>query len=136
MRHSMDALVGKTVTALRVLNDESCLVVETTSGPLVFCVAGDCCSESWFADITGALNLIGGTVQTVEQAALPDYNCDDGRGRQEVDEVYGYRIATTKGHCVIAFRNSSNGYYGGWLSEVTEAPDGVWREITSDDWHA
>jgi hypothetical protein len=33
--------------------------------------------------------------------------------KQEVDKVMFHRVRTDKGVCVIEFRNSSNGYYGG-----------------------
>ena len=35
---------------------------------------------------------------------------------EDVMQYYGTVIDTLKGRCTIAFRNSSNGYYGGNLS--------------------
>jgi hypothetical protein len=49
--------------------------------------------------------------------------------------VYGYKLRTDKGHATIAFRNSSNGYYGGWLERhAGEMPADLTPIV--DDWSA
>lgn len=101
---------------------------------------GDCCSQSWFADLVGVEALLGATVLDVEQISMDHfgYDVEDGRGRQECDPAYGFKILTTKGWCDVVFRNSSNGYYGGELCcsswSQAEAPsllDG-WEHLTQD----
>jgi hypothetical protein len=130
----MKELIGKKI--LRVLVDsetQQYLVFETDKGKDVYETYGDCCSETWFADITGVDALIGGTVQEVRQNPLEGYNVEDGRTRQESDSAYGETIVTEKGHCDIVYRNSSNGYYGGDISHIEEIPKKVLlRELTSD----
>jgi len=79
---------------------------------------GDCCSETWFADILNpeAINSGGAVVLSVEE--IPNIVAvDDGRGRQDSDQFYGVKITTVLGTCTIIYRNSSNGYYGGNYSE-------------------
>ena len=96
---------------------------------------GDCCSETWFADITGVGALIGGTVQTADEVSMDGYNVEDGRTRQECDEAYGYKLTTDKGYADIVFRNSSNGYYGGSIELLKrELPEGM--IAITDDWQA
>jgi hypothetical protein len=133
----MQTLVGKTILKVEVDNDgENYLRLWTDTGIVIVQADGDCCSESWFSDMIGTQFLIGGTVSAVRELDLPSYNVDDGRGRQESDQVYGYQFDTNKGSCDLIFRNSSNGYYGGELHIVDEARyDIVWKDITTD-WSA
>ena len=99
----------------------------------------DCCSETWFADIIGFKALIGEKINGIRILDLPT-PMDDDRGRQEVDQAYGFELTTNKGACTIVYRNSSNGYYGGHIYDVTldlgedDLPSTV-TEIT-DDWSA
>lgn len=134
------ALGGRLITGLAVTDNQDHLVFDTDAGQVIFHAGSDCCSESWFADITGVDALIGGVVSEVEEIALTSYNVEDGRGRQESDQAYGYKILTDKGRAEIVFRNSSNGYYGGSLEfvRVIEPRDGADRPLKAitDDWKA
>jgi hypothetical protein len=100
---------------------------------------GDCCSETWFADIIGVKNLIRDRREEVigiEKLDLPAP--EDNRNRQDVDQAYGYRLKTKKGDCDIIFRNSSNGYYGGdiYLDTKTKEWDLSKFIRITDDWSA
>ena len=98
---------------------------------------GDCCSETWFADIIGIRNLLSGSnVDGIEILRFPE-EVSDARSRQEVDAVYGVRLRTCKGNCDIIYRNSSNGYYGGTVDVVPETTcaDIKFKKITKD-WQA
>ena len=117
----MRELIGKTIRAIFVAPGEERLVFETDEGRIVYDVTSDCCSETWFSDILGVEALIGATVATAEEAVPDNYNVDDGRGRQESDEVYGWKLTTNFGHSDIIFRNSSNGFYGGSCYAVSDA---------------
>ena len=94
---------------------------------------GDCCSETWFADITGVGALIGGTVRA-DEVSMDGYNVEDSRTgrnatnlRLQTDHRQGLRR-----HC---FRNSSNGYYGGSIELLKrELPEGM--IAITDDWQA
>lgn len=128
----MKELVGKTIVKLMIDKDEQqYLVFETTEGELAYIAYGDCCSESWFADIFSVGALVGSTVISVEEIEMP--SPEDNRTRQEYDEAYGYKFKTTKGYADVVFRNSSNGYYGGWLELILEVPSKVdLMEVTED----
>ena len=131
----MKELIGKKITGLRINEDQSVLVFDTDQGAVGYKALGDCCSESWFADITGVSALLGGTVQTADEVSMEGYNVEDGRGRQESDEAYGYKLTTDKGYADVVFRNSSNGYYGGSIDTLRgEPPEGM--TAIEDDWHA
>ena len=131
----MKELVGKTIQGVRVSEDQHVLMFDTDNGVVAYETYGDCCSETWFADITGFAALIGGTVRSAEEIPLPEYNVEDGRGRQESDEAYGVKIITDKGYADIVYRNSSNGYYGGSIGLADMDHDTGMSKIT-DDWRA
>ncbi|MDB5541607.1 MAG: hypothetical protein JWQ89_3334 [Devosia sp.] len=112
----LNDLVGKVVQSLWVEEGEHNLVIKTDGGDCNLHVEGDCCSESWFADFLGVDTLLNQSVVKVEEVEMPDYDTNDNRGRQDEDQVYGYRFTTARGYADLIFRNSSNGYYGGWLN--------------------
>jgi hypothetical protein len=131
----MKKLIGKKINGISINDDQSILSFDTDQGQVNYEAYGECCSESWFADITGVSALLGGTVATVEEVSMDGYNVEDGRGRQYEDAAYGYKLTTDRGYADIVFRNSSNGYYGGNLEDYKNAlPDGM--TAIADDWHA
>lgn len=110
----------------------------------VFEGEADCCSETWFADIVAPDALLGRVVTGARSIDLPEHLTQDfgkdgkPRTRQEVDQVYGWEIRTSGGVCTIAVRNSSNGYYGGWVRGgklVHPSTVSTWRVI-EEDWSA
>jgi len=100
---------------------------------------GDCCSESWFADIISPQLLIGAPVTSAEEIPLPkqlknsQYD-NQSRTRQEEDRIYCIQIETTKGVCDIIFRNSSNGYYGGWADYSWTILDRAEYKVITEDY--
>lgn len=105
-------LAGRTVTGLAVEHGEGSLVFTTTTGDVGWGTYGDCCSETWFADVINLAALLNHPVLHVSETWTDDP--DDGqRSRQEVDSVGVITITTVGGDCRIEWRNSSNGYYGG-----------------------
>ena len=138
MKELLETYVGR----VSVSAGEHYLMFHGIKEAITYEAYGDCCSETWFADITGLDNLRGQVVIGVRvlDVTLPE---GDLRTRQEHDQVYGYRLSTQKGDCDIIFRNSSNGYYGGKLVLVRSAdslsrgpfPE-TFTEITTDEWSA
>lgn len=151
----MKELVGKTIKAMYVNEDQSLLKFETDHGDIVYFAEGDCCSESWFADIVFDYGFFNGVVREVTELEIPEWLSrvvsNDKRTRQEYDEVYGFRVVTKEDHpfaaffksCDIIFRNSSNGYYGGWCKLLDQESEwgtrllqnSTWEQIT-EDWRA
>lgn len=138
MTSSMDELIGKRILDIQIADStgypESVLIFDTDQGAVAFEVHADCCSETWFADITGVDALRNHTVASVEDIGLPEPR--DDRTRQEYDSAYGVKITTEHGVADIVYRNSSNGYYGGWCGHCEKVPavDNV-RDIR-EDWSA
>lgn len=133
----LENLVGHKVIAVEM--DEASLIFYTDENKsLHFSVEGECCSYSYFHDMVGKDKLIAnGLVIEVGDIALED----DGLANDTINpndrydnyvQVYGYKIITESEKwgeqtTVFSFRNSSNGYYGGWMNfdgirEVTDAP--------------
>lgn len=120
-----EALQGKVITNVWVDRSESpkFMTFEVEGGDLFsFYAEGDCCSDSWFADFFNVSKLIGQKIIGIGSIDLKEYeyNIEDGRGLQDVDQVYGFRFYTDDVVAVLAFRNSSNGYYGGWLTSYNK----------------
>jgi hypothetical protein len=119
-------LVGQKVLSIEVdSGDQHCLRLTTDKGITIFETEGDCCSETWFADIIGVDQLID---RTILSALLVDMDVPDridSRSRQESDQFYCLKLTTEWGVADIIFRNSSNGYYGGNLNIIDELPGGI-----------
>lgn len=82
-----------------------------------FSVEGDCCSSSWIEHLEMPPDIVGATLLSVEDSApiTQDHAEHDDGG--EIS-VYNTSFKTDRGEIVLEFRNSSNGYYGGWLVEA------------------
>lgn len=139
MKTEWDALVGETVVAL-YLTDQQELVFACASGKVLHAAMNsDCCSDSWIGDVVNAPSLLGATVAAVtvldvERTDLPARCFDDTRTHQESEQYFGFDVRTNKGNCTIVARNSSNGYYGGDFNKLVElatVPDRC-RPLTDD----
>lgn len=111
----MDELKGRAIKSARINPDKTLLVFDTDEGEIAYYAEGDCCSESWFNHVTGAEYLAGSTVKEVETS---DVDGQLAGTRQEADQVAFVTMPTSIGYTTFEFRNSSNGYYGGWASRV------------------
>lgn len=126
------------------MNDEY-LIFETDRGATAYTVEGDCCSRSYFHDFIGVKKLLenGPVIEASEvkddslptELAGPEEQ-DGDRYEDEYIQVYGYRLVTEhplfgEQTSVFAFRNASNGYYGGWMFDA-EVPADEIPEILDD----
>lgn len=129
---SADRMYDEIIKHIAIESDDT-LYISTDRNVHVFNVQGDCCSHSYFYEISNVNQLIGGKVIKIEQISMPDPGVDT---EYECIQAYGYKIHTDKGYGLIVFRNSSNGYYGGWMEYAGEReyiPSNA-TEIT-DDWN-
>ena len=146
----MKELTGKNIKQMFVNEDQSLLKFTVDDGEefLIYEAVGDCCSETWFADIIFGWKFFGSKITDVVELEVPEWLNNlfsrDGRGRQEYDQVYGFQLKASDSHCDVIFRNSSNGYYGGWCELMTNLESqwskeklerAVWTEIKTD-WQA
>ena len=123
-----DSIIGEEITGVEVVSfkydywevdRDAILVLHTSDASHWFICEGDSCSETWISDIFGFSKLKGKLlqVQEIKLTKSEVYSLEDGRARQKEDKIYGYRFITELGTSVVAFRNSSNGYYGGSLEK-------------------
>lgn len=86
---------------------------------LCYTFNGDCCSECWISEIIGYSNIKNRHQEPkkVIDVIKLDLGITNLLTKQETDDVYAYTITfEDNSHLLVLFRNSSNGYYGGWCS--------------------
>lgn len=113
-------IVGLNIAGHRVTDDNQVLWLEFEGGGKAkFKTYAECCSHTWIESLDAPGNLRG-KVLSIEEIDMPNLGDIPTVGRPEVERVkyYGLRIVTENGHCVIDYRNDSNGYYGGSLDLV------------------
>lgn len=138
------ALLGKRVDKLEINSCNSHLLFTLEGGEQVCWFAcGDCCSVSWFNDLENVEALVGQAVLEVTNLEMPDPRSTEEIEKEkdtgEYLQFYGVRLTTAKGDVIVAFRNESNGYYGGSIELSTPSRTGVkaetWKVLTKD-WSA
>lgn len=118
----MNVLIGKKIRNIILREGEEEIYFILDDG--VFMAKTDCCSETRISDIINPEFILNNKIVSIEKIEMPCVN--DGRCRQEEDSCfYGIEIKTSKGVCTIAYRNSSNGYYGGDMNEGKMIIQGV-----------
>lgn len=135
--------VGKVLIRLSVGPEEGAIRLDFTEGPPLYVVTtGDCCSESWWADIVGVESCLGSQIREAIEIQMPEDDTEPERTRQDSDARYGYTLFCERGVISLVFRNSSNGYYGGSAYGTHDEPrhfdDGqnVWTPIETNNWRA
>lgn len=133
LNDEFDTLKGKTVKSIRMDSDYAILMFDDGTHQTLT-VEGDCCSYSYFTDFVGVAKLIGAPILSVEEVSvdadalgIKDYEPDS----YECIQIYGYKFVTELGESTLVFRNSSNGYYGGWMY-MTDAYLDTLEDIYTD----
>jgi hypothetical protein len=111
---SENRLVGKIVEAVYLAKDKGAIRFDVRGGdPIIARADGDCCSHTWIEEVQGPEQLIEATVVSIEDVPMRD----PVKNHKDYDSLqfYGCKITSDKGFCLIDYRNSSNGYYGGSL---------------------
>jgi hypothetical protein len=109
---AMEELIGKTITKLFMYSG-AYLVFECSDGEiLAYRAEGDCCSSSWFEHVTlcGLLNNV-----VIETNYAGGSRTDDNE--YDTLEISNYEVKTAKGISTFELRNSSNGYYSGYIKK-------------------
>jgi hypothetical protein len=121
-------LIGRKLAAIRLDGNKARIVLAFEDGGThAFRVEGDCCSTSWIEHLEMPDNIAGATLLAVEDSDKitsdhPDH--DEENGGNSIS-VYNTRFRTDRGDVVLEYRNSSNGYYGGYLTDGGKGlPDG------------
>lgn len=85
-----------------------------------FRVEGDCCSNSWIEHFDMPNNVVGATITSIEEHGIDAFEVAPGKAESEYIQVYQTHFKTSRGVICLEYRNSSNGYYGGYLEAVKE----------------
>jgi len=114
----MHILIGKTIRSIDIAEDRRAIRFVLDNDSVVAVCYGDGYSETWIEDVIGLDAAIGSSVLTAADIELPD---DMRRPtnrtyfEEDVMEYYGFALTTANGRFLVAYRNSSNGYYSGCL---------------------
>jgi hypothetical protein len=108
---TLEKYIGKTIESFKFSSGE--LNFGFTDGDkLSLRAEGDCCSNSWFEEIFGDEALVKGAgLLELRLIELPETE----EGDYELTRFYGVKFKTTLGHAEVDMRNTSNGYYGGFI---------------------
>jgi hypothetical protein len=128
--HGFTYLIGHPITKIEIGNSGAYLRLTAFGVEYAFGAFGDCCSHSWIEHIDGVAALHSGIVEVEEVTQT----VDEKDNRDELVQVYFYKLITALGNVTIEMRNASNGYYGGWLETCPHGTpkDVVWKTITED----
>lgn len=112
-------LRGKIIKEINVTNNNYNLnFVLDNNEIFTFKAMEDCCSESWIEHFD-EINEPSKIIDFIEIDIPPTFIETDSKHNVSVDilvQYYFYKLITEKGEYLIEMRNSSNGYYGGYLS--------------------
>ncbi len=111
-------IIGRKLKAASLDSDKSSILFIFQDGfERRFGVEGECCSSSWIEHLEMPNDIDGAVLIAVNNGAsiTQDHNeHDDG----EDIKVYNTSFRTDRGEIVLEYRNSSNGYYGGYLVDI------------------
>ena len=129
-------LIGKKIKSVVLNQEKDQIEFVCEEGNRLFGVDGDCCSQTWIEHLEMPENIEGATIQSVDEPEIPSWDnhkCRRGDYRRTEEEnkeagccdhdvlqVYHTRFRTDKGDIVLEYRNDSNGYYGGSLTDLTQ----------------
>ena len=120
-RPDNDPIVGETILAVIHSVDDDTLTFVCRDAAYRYSTEGDCCSQSWIEHLTVPPDIVGAQVTEVHSPELPPH---EQVNEQDGDSIQVYHTAwkTNRGEVIAEYRNSSNGYYGGWMTgpEVIE----------------
>lgn len=123
----MKELIGKKIVAAYMSSDKTTLGFILEGGErLSYVTEGDCCSYSWIEHFSNSEYLAGSKVLGVQEIDVPgvvehpDHECL---------QCYGVKVVL-EGRPAFEFeyRNSSNGYYGGYISK-SDIREEEWRKL-------
>lgn len=117
----MQELIDKVIKEIYV-NETGLIFITDSDERLYYQVDGGCCSSSYFSEIMHPESILGHRIVKVD--ALEQESGEPTI--QEEDIIYAYRITSDRelglSNCIVTFRNSSNGYYGGSCGFGGSAP--------------
>jgi len=126
----MERMIGETITEVMMDAHRVTIMFVTNDGRHVYQTENDCCNSVWFEHVSN-IDAIKGKVMSVDVLGWENVRCIARVGGEECEEACQWIIRTDKGSCALEVRNNHNGYYGGSVVRVDEAPTGL-KLITED----
>ncbi len=121
---SAKLIIGSKVTGISVLKDYEVSLLLDGGWQARLWLDADCCSNSFFTDMTQFDELVGATiVEFEERHGKSREDLKEDNLRDECPSWHFLVIKTDKGHVTIDWRNDSNGYYDGILNLNLLKPD-------------
>lgn len=112
MKGIIKKYIGKTIESFSFERSKITFLF-TDKENLELFAQGDCCSESWFEQISGEEACASGAIfSDLELITMEDVT----HGDYQTEVFYGFKIKTDKGIADVDMRNMSNGFYGGFIS--------------------
>lgn len=117
-------MIGKKLAGVELQdNGERITFTFEGGGERSFGVEGDCCSTSWIEHLEVPNDIAGATLLSVDGSApiTQDHDAHDVDHQDDSIEVYNTAFKTDRGEIILEYRNSSNGFYGGYLVEARQS---------------
>ena len=120
----MKELLDQKITNIYLSKGARSIIFKNDEGIYTkYLAEGDCFSDSWINDLVNPECLFGSTILKVEHINIDDVMdrkasvqpSEEELSEHECLQVYAIKFTTSKGYFDLVFRNSSNGYYGGWM---------------------
>lgn len=140
----LSQIIGETVEEISI-NEDYLKIYTKSNKTFVYEVDGQCCSHSYFSEITNVTSLLAGHKITGIRELEIVYGVEGLRPSENDNEdvkVYGYLILSDPNlqPALLTFRNASNGYYGGYIShsdfEILNGRHTDRKHKVTDDWWA
>lgn len=110
-------LIGINIVAAKQKHGDLFFVLDT--GEVIsFVPYGDCCASCYVQHVSGADALKNATLNRVDDLELPEVPPEEAN---DVSDVWGHSLITSRGYCTIEMRVDHNGYYGGELTISRDA---------------
>lgn len=132
-------LIGRMINAIEMTSDKLAIKFVMADGEdVTACVDADCCSYTWVEHISLPAGGFPAFVFEAGDVDMPDLEGEGSADECDVIQYYGFELKTDKGHMLIDYRNSSNGYYGGSLTWPGESHNGgvYSQNVANDEWVA
>ena len=124
----MNHLIGKQIQKVSLSDDKEWIRFRVSThkklDDITYKAIGECCSQSWIenVEIMGEL----GVVLAISNDLISSNYSDDSN---ECIKTNLIRIRMEYGTIDIDFRNSSNGYYSGYLEYWDDVVDAKWYKV-------
>jgi hypothetical protein len=116
----LSVFIGAAIQGVELSEGDTRMWVFTDRGRYTLTAEGDCCSESWFEHVDLPPPVLGRPVLKVSAADKDGSHVESDTSHpeylQDEHEISFATLATDRGAFTFELRNSSNGYYGGYLT--------------------